>query len=295
MKARILIGLMLAVLILCITGIKAVENSAVVPDGTIYGQVYEAETKQPLSQAFVYCHDVNSSKKTSDSQGYYAFESNFLPSNAYTIRCSRYGYYSSETIITTDSKGNARVNFFLKQKKSPASASLNINACIAALELRIHDDLIKNCDRALETNPNDPIAWTYKGAAFQEMGRTSDALECYNKSIDLAPDLDAAWMYKGLILYWEKYRLNEESVIANQTEFLIKSKPTDSFGWSCKGLAMYDAGKYEGALKCFDEAVILGPEVYETWYYRGLTLKALDRDSEADVAFTKARELGYND
>jgi len=113
-----------------------------------------------------------------------------------------------------------------------------------------------------------------------------------NRSIELAPDLDATWMHKGLILYWEKYRLNEGSVLRNQTEFLSESKPTDSLSWYFKGLAMYDAEIYEEALKCFDEAINPEDLGYGPWYYKGL---ALGRDSEADVAFAKAKELGYND
>ncbi len=84
-----------------------------VPDGTIYGHVYDAQTKQPLSQAFVYCQGINSPKETTDSQGYYAIEGGFIASETYFIECAKYGYKSDKKSITTDLNGIGEMDFYL--------------------------------------------------------------------------------------------------------------------------------------------------------------------------------------
>ncbi|MHB8120453.1 MAG: hypothetical protein ACYDHX_17340 [Methanothrix sp.] len=51
-------------------------------------------------------------------------------------------------------------------------------------------------------------------------------------------------------------------------------------------------GNYETSIQYFDRASEVAPRNYRPWYYKGLSLKALDRESEAEVAFAKAKELG---
>lgn len=85
-----------------------------VPDGTIFGHVYDAYTKQPLSQAFVYCQDLKCAKPTTNISGYYAIEHCFSPSTTYIIKCSKNGYKTATRSITTDQGGKAIADFDLE-------------------------------------------------------------------------------------------------------------------------------------------------------------------------------------
>jgi Flp pilus assembly protein TadD len=42
-------------------------------------------------------------------------------------------------------------------------------------------------EQALLMNQNDPELWNYKGIALRSMGRYDEALECFNKSLELDP------------------------------------------------------------------------------------------------------------
>ncbi len=42
-------------------------------------------------------------------------------------------------------------------------------------------------EQALLLNQNDPELWNYKGVALRSMGRYDEALECFNKSLELDP------------------------------------------------------------------------------------------------------------
>jgi Flp pilus assembly protein TadD len=42
-------------------------------------------------------------------------------------------------------------------------------------------------DQALLLNQNDPELWNHKGVALRSMGRYNEAMECFNKSLELDP------------------------------------------------------------------------------------------------------------
>ncbi len=75
-------------LVICVNGVVIAEDGST-SGGLIYGHVYDADTKQPLSQAWVYCQDIKTPKEITDSQGYYAIKGDFLPSKTYNIECTK--------------------------------------------------------------------------------------------------------------------------------------------------------------------------------------------------------------
>ncbi len=42
-------------------------------------------------------------------------------------------------------------------------------------------------EQALLMNQNDPELWNHKGVSLRSMGRYDEALECFNKSLELDP------------------------------------------------------------------------------------------------------------
>lgn len=63
--------------------------------------------------------------------------------------------------------------------------------------------------------------------------------------------------------------------------------------WYENGFALLGQGKYDESLKFLDKAIELDHELAAAWYNKGVGLSRLGRTAEADVAFAKARELGY--
>jgi len=106
-------NLALVWLLLAAAGSVASAEEESVPDGTIFGHVYDANTKQPLSQAFVYTQDVKCLKPATNSEGYYALKGCFSPLKNYAIECRKNGYESSSQSITTDQRGTAEYNLYL--------------------------------------------------------------------------------------------------------------------------------------------------------------------------------------
>ena len=49
------------------------------------------------------------------------------------------------------------------------------------------EDALGYFDQALLQNQNDPDLWNYKGVALRSLGRYDQAIECFNKSLEIDP------------------------------------------------------------------------------------------------------------
>ena len=61
-----------------------------------------------------------------------------------------------------------------------------------------------------------------------------------------------------------------------------------------KGNSHYNAGEYVAAIRYYDEVIKKDPKDKYAWYNKADALRMLHRNSEAEAAYTKARELGFN-
>ncbi len=49
------------------------------------------------------------------------------------------------------------------------------------------NDALGFFEQALLLNPDDPDLWNYKGITLRSMGRYEEAMECFNRSLQLDP------------------------------------------------------------------------------------------------------------
>jgi len=59
-------------------------------------------------------------------------------------------------------------------------------------------------------------------------------------------------------------------------------------------VALGNLGRYEEALEYCSKALEIDPSFGAAWYNKGVALEALRRNAEAEFAFARASELGYN-
>jgi tetratricopeptide (TPR) repeat protein len=57
----------------------------------------------------------------------------------------------------------------------------------------------------------------------------------------------------------------------------------------------YGSGEYVVAIKYYDAAIKQDPKDKYAWYIKANALRMLHRNSEAEAAYAKARELGYSE
>ena len=50
-----------------------------------------------------------------------------------------------------------------------------------------YNEALSFFDQALLQDPTYPDLWNYKGIALRSLGRYAEALQCYNKSLEIEP------------------------------------------------------------------------------------------------------------
>jgi len=79
-----------------------------------------------------------------------------------------------------------------KTYKQRSNANMNqikdlVEKAKILLEENKFEEALGFFEQALLMNQNDPELWNHKGVALRSMGRYDEALECFNKSLELDP------------------------------------------------------------------------------------------------------------
>jgi len=80
--------------------------------------------------------------------------------------------------------------------------------------------IIRKCNETIECDPKIATSWNFRGLARSYQGKCDEAIEAYNKAIDLAPEWEVprynksialqelSWTKKAEIKSWRKPRKN---------------------------------------------------------------------------------------
>ena len=97
--------------------------------------------------------------------------------------------------------------------------------------------------------------WFDKGVALQEKEKYAEALDCFQKAIDIKPDFSPAWVYKGISLE-QLQRYGEAIASYNQA---IQINPNVADLWYNKGATFCQLRQYDNALACIDKVLEIDP------------------------------------
>jgi tetratricopeptide (TPR) repeat protein len=148
-------------------------------------------------------------------------------------------------------------------------------------------DAIVCWEKALDIAPDSYIAWHARGIALDELGRFEEAIASYDNALQFKPDYPEAWNNRGFALD-ELGRLEE--AIASYDNAL-QFKPDDPEAWNNRGIALRKLGRLEEAIASYDKALQFKPDNPEAWYNRGFALDELGRLEEAIASYDKALQF----
>ncbi|MFW9824752.1 MAG: tetratricopeptide repeat protein [Candidatus Thorarchaeota archaeon] len=148
-------------------------------------------------------------------------------------------------------------------------------------------EAIRIANQVLESKPKDRDLlidlYEIKGISLKNLRLYDEALQCYDKVINLNPELTAPYTNKGNV-YMELDRL-EESIEMHQKA--IDINPIDELGWNNLGVVHNLMNNFDDALKGFNEALRLNNRFYQSYWGKGMLLKKLGRFEESVEALDK--------
>jgi tetratricopeptide (TPR) repeat protein len=195
----------------------------------------------------------------------------------------------------------------------------------SALRWGEYDPAIKNFNKAIQLDPDDPDAFYRRGLAWSAKKEYDKAIKDYEEAIRLRPD-DAdffndrglAWSEKkaydkAIKDYDEAIRLDPNSASAfinrgdawsRKKEYgkaikdynvAIRLRPDNAYAFSRRGLAWGDRKEYDKAIKDFDEAIHLDPKDAYAFYCRSLAWSAKKEYDKAIKDCNEAIRLNPKD
>lgn len=129
------------------------------------------------------------------------------------------------------------------------------------------------------------------GLTFFDESNYSEAINNYEKAIELDPTYARAYLGLGDIYYYQK---KYEEAIVNY-DAVIKLEPANAYAYYYKGSALYFLFKYDEAIKMFNEAIKIDLDYRDAYQSKGSSLFILKRYSEAMECYYKALELNPSD
>ncbi|MEG4504890.1 tetratricopeptide repeat protein [Microcoleus sp. F6_B4] len=160
--------------------------------------------------------------------------------------------------------------------------------CLQNLER--YDEALESFDRALELNDNDKLAWRIRGGLLNNLKRYDGALASFDRAIALDDNDRLAWVLRGNVLYDLKRPQEALASLDKAIELGANYQPV----WALRGYVLHNLERYEEALASFDKAIELGANYHHIWVLRGNVLNNLERYEEALASFNKAIGLGAN-
>jgi len=126
------------------------------------------------------------------------------------------------------------------------------------------------------------------GKSAYHLGRFGEARALLTKAVDAMPDRADAWMWLGLAAYaMQDY---DSAIEALEKAVQLDPSPVARLNL---GAAYLAAKRFSDAEQVLTQVVLEDPQNAEAWYNLGWALKALARDAEAQRAWKRALELGY--
>jgi tetratricopeptide (TPR) repeat protein len=155
------------------------------------------------------------------------------------------------------------------------------------LALKHYEDALNAYNRAVEIRPDYAEAWKGQGDTFLGLQRYEEALNAYDRAIQLRPDDLEAWTSRGQVLdNLQRY----EGAIAS-FDAALEIQPDYLDAWTSRGNVQIKLQQYSEAIASFDKALSIEPNASLAWNRRGWALHNLQRYEEAVSSYDKAVEF----
>lgn len=144
---------------------------------------------------------------------------------------------------------------------------------------------------ALTANNGNIKLWFHMGSANKIIGRYDDAIYCYNKILEISPEYEDALNNLANL-----YALIDQLPMSLKLyNLLLKINPKDPMVWYNTGITYYELGKFEKAIDCYKNAIILRPNYIEALTNIALIFEKLDDNIQANKYWASILKIHSDD
>jgi len=169
----------------------------------------------------------------------------------------------------------------------PASHGKSSYELITEANTLVDEKQVEKAIEVYEMVANDPnylYAWYNKGVVLGNLGRSQEAIECYDKAIQIDPNYADAWYNKGLIL-GRLGRGDEEIACYDKT---IQIDPNYADAWNNKGAALGKLGREDEEIACYDKTIQINPNYFVALYNKARVYAKRKENENALESLAKA-------
>ena len=149
------------------------------------------------------------------------------------------------------------------------------------------EDAIQDYNKAIDLNPNNASYYYNRGTTFANLEKFEDAIQDYNKAIDLNPNDESVYYNRGVaFIYLNEY----EKAIENLSKAIDLNPNKDSTYYN-RGIAFTNLSDSEKAIKDFNKAIDLNSNNASYYNNRGTLYINQGNYDEAVKDFSKAIDL----
>ncbi len=161
-------------------------------------------------------------------------------------------------------------------------------SCLDALQR--WDEALESFDKAIEIEPSNVWALDHRGLTLICLGRPNEALESLDKVIEIELNYMPSWLKRGIAL--DSVGRYDEAL--KSFDKAIEIEPDNVSAWGIRGATLTSLRRYNEALSSYDKAIKIDPSKALAWSSRGLVLLILERYDEALESSGKAIKLDPN-
>jgi len=177
-----------------------------------------------------------------------------------------------------------------KLQKDPADTSAHLNLGAALEAMGQPQEAVDEYQKVLELRPADTIARNSLGAALQSLGRTEEAMDQYRQVLSARPgDLDARYNLGSALLSQGK---GDEA--AAQFQQVLKARSDDLGALANLGRSLAVENRMAEAADEFESALRIDPQNADVHYDLGRVLAARGDLPQAAAEFEDALRLNPN-
>ncbi|ACL05116.1 Tetratricopeptide TPR_2 repeat protein [Desulfatibacillum aliphaticivorans] len=151
-----------------------------------------------------------------------------------------------------------------------------------------YDEALQDFDKAVDMQPDSALNYINRGNVYADMGDVERAIEDYNQAITLDPNNGLAYSNRGLA--WSSLKRFDQAIpdldkaIAFGHEGVYKSLMK-------RGVIRYGTKDYNGAVEDFSRVIKMHPGFTEAYYFRGLAYQQLNEAEKAQTDLQTAMDL----